>query len=44
MGEGGQRQAPSDFPPKKPGTHCLGGWLGPRAGLEGSEKSRPTGI
>jgi hypothetical protein len=23
------------YPRKKPGTHCIGGWVGPRAGLEG---------
>jgi hypothetical protein len=28
-------------PREKPGTHCTGGWLGPRAGLEGCENSRP---
>ena len=25
-----------------PGTHCIGGWVGPRAGLDGCEKSRHT--
>jgi hypothetical protein len=25
----------------KPGTHCTGSWVGPRAGLDGCEKSRP---
>ena len=31
---------------KEPGIHCTGGWLGPRAGLEGCGKSAPapTGI
>jgi hypothetical protein len=24
-----------------PGTHCTGGWVGPRAGLDVCEKSRP---
>jgi hypothetical protein len=28
----------------EPGTHCIGGWVGPWAGLDGCEKSRPTGI
>ena len=28
-------------PGKDPGTHCTGGWLGPRAGLDRSGKSRP---
>ena len=26
---------------KRPGTHCIGGWVGPRAGLDGCGKSRP---
>jgi hypothetical protein len=26
---------------ERPGTHCIGGWLGPRAGLDGYGKSRP---
>jgi hypothetical protein len=26
------------------GTHCTGGWVGPRAGLDVCENSRPTGI
>jgi hypothetical protein len=30
-------------PPERPGTHCTGGWVGPRASLD-SGKSRPTGI
>ena len=25
---------------ERPGTHCIGGWLGPRAGLNGCGKSR----
>jgi len=28
------------YPPERPGTHCIGGWVGPRDGLNGSEKSR----
>ena len=36
-GVGGQLHAPG----KRPGTHCIGGWVGPRAGLDGCEKSRP---
>jgi hypothetical protein len=40
-GVGGQRHAPADLPPgKRPGTHCIGGWVGPRAGLDGCRKSR----
>jgi hypothetical protein len=26
---------------ERPGTHCIGGWVGPRAGLDGCGKSRP---
>jgi hypothetical protein len=26
---------------ESPGTHCTGGWVGPRAGLDGCGKSRP---
>jgi hypothetical protein len=26
---------------ERPGTHCRGGWVGPRAGLDVCEKSRP---
>jgi len=26
---------------ERPGTHCVGGWVGPRAGLDGCRKSRP---
>jgi hypothetical protein len=29
------------YPRKRPGTHCVGGWVGPRAGLDGCKKSRP---
>ena len=42
MGLGGQRHAPAVLPPgKRPGTHCIGGWLGLRTGLSGCGKSRP---
>jgi hypothetical protein len=36
MGMGGQRQAPAALCPGKrtPGTHCTGGWVGPRADLD----------
>jgi hypothetical protein len=34
--------APASLPPgKRPGTHCVEGWVGPRAGLDGCGKSRP---
>jgi hypothetical protein len=29
------------YPRERPGTHCTGGWVGPRTGLDGCEKSRP---
>jgi hypothetical protein len=29
------------YPRTRPGTHCIGGWVGPRAGLDVCEKSRP---
>ena len=35
MEVGGERHAPSALSPaNKPGTHCIGGWMGPRAGLD----------
>ena len=41
-GEGDQRHAPTASPPgKRPSTHCIGGWVGPRASLDGYGKSRP---
>jgi len=42
MGVGGQRHAPAALTPgKRTGTHCTGSRVGPRAGLDGCEKSRP---
>jgi len=42
MGVGGQRHGPAALPPgKRPSTHCIGGWVSPRAGLEGCGKSCP---
>ena len=32
------------YPRERPGTLCTGGWVGPRAGLDGSGKSRPYKI
>jgi hypothetical protein len=29
------------YPWEKPGTHCIGGWVGPRAALERCGKSCP---
>jgi hypothetical protein len=36
MGVSGQRHAPAALYPrgKDPRTHCSGGWVGPRAGLD----------
>jgi hypothetical protein len=45
VGVGGQRHAPLRFTPReRPGTHCTGGWVGPRVGLDGRKISSPTGI
>jgi len=39
--EDGQRHAPTSLPlGKRPGTHCIGGWVDPRAGLDLCVKSR----
>jgi len=41
----GQRYAPAaHYPRERPGTHCTGGWVGLRAGLEWCGKFHPTGI
>ena len=32
------------YPRERPGTHFIGGWVGPRAGLDRCGNSRPTGI
>ena len=38
----GQRHAPAAlYPRERPGTHCTGVWVGPRAGLDRCGKSRP---
>jgi hypothetical protein len=43
MGVDGQRHAPAALPPgKRSGTHCIGGWVGPRASLDVCRESRPT--
>ena len=42
MGVGGQRHPPAALPlGKRPGTHCIGGWVGPKANLDRCKKSRP---
>src|SRR5215468_7776901 len=30
------------YPRERPGTHCTGGWVDPRAGLDVCEKSHPN--
>jgi hypothetical protein len=38
-----QRHAPAAlYPRERPGTHCTGGWVGPRAGLDRCGKSHPS--
>jgi hypothetical protein len=38
MRVGGQLHALAALPPgKRPGTHCIGGWVGPRTGLDQHE-------
>jgi len=42
MGMSGQRKAPAALPPgKRPGTHYIGGWVGPSTGLDVCGKYRP---
>jgi len=41
MGVGGQRNTRPIYPRERPGFHCIGGWVGPRAGLDGWRKSPP---
>jgi hypothetical protein len=42
MGVGGRRHTPAAlYPRERSGTHCTGGWMGPRVGLDGYGKSRP---
>jgi hypothetical protein len=40
MGVGGQRYAPAALPPGKAWYNCVGGWVAPRAGLDGCGRSR----
>ena len=38
----GQRHVPAAlYPRERPSTHCTGGWVGPRAGLDRCGKSHP---
>jgi hypothetical protein len=42
MGVGGQRHAPAAFRQgKRPGTHCVGGWVGPQGRSERMWKTLP---
>jgi hypothetical protein len=34
MGVGGQRTLRPLYPRERPDTHCIEGWVGPRAGLD----------
>jgi len=40
MWTGCKHDAPAALPTENLGTHCIGGWMGLRAGLEGCGKSR----
>jgi len=45
--DGGGGSAPSPgrlYPRERPGTHFIGGWVGPRAGLDGRKTSSPPGF
>ena len=43
MGVGGQRHATAALPPGETrAAHCIGGWVGPRAGLDGGRKISPS--
>jgi len=42
MTVGGKHHAPAALPPvERPGTHCVGKWVGPRIGPDACGKSRP---
>jgi len=43
-GEGSVSRPGRSLPRERPGTHCTGGWVGPRAVLDRCRKSCPTGI
>ena len=41
----GQQHAPAAlYPRENPGTHFTGGWVGPKAGLDGRKISSPPGF
>jgi len=41
---GQQHAAAALYPPGRPGTHFRGGWVGPRAGMDGQKISSPPGF
>jgi len=41
MEVGGQRQAWPPYPRERPATHCVGGWVGHRTGLDRVQKISP---
>jgi hypothetical protein len=41
MGVGAQSHGSAALPQGRPGTHCIGGWVGTKAGLDECGKSRP---
>ena len=44
-GVSGQQYAPAAlYPPERTGTHFTGGWVDPRAGLDGRKISSPPGF
>jgi len=44
-GVGGQHNTPPALPAgRRPGTHCIRGWVGPRDVLDGCGALAPTGI
>ena len=45
VGVSGQQHAPAAlYPRETPGTHCTGGWVDPRADLDGWKISSPQGF
>ena len=43
-GEGSASRHGRSLPRERPGTHCTGGWVGPRAGLDRCENLAPNEI
>jgi hypothetical protein len=42
IGMGGQSHGRTVLPREWPGTHCVAGWTGPRAGVDCTEYLAPT--